>query len=168
MHNQHTLHLTDQQYQLAVSLLTFTEMDVTDAALIEAMTDEGIRQYPAEKLVEQRARFYNKFPTNDPLFDRLSDLTLNPAFINTDASIKSLFGDFMTDTLAKDVLNGLSFKLNEQINVSPEKHFTVVDVSLSVNPVSGDVNVNLTVNYVFGDKSGTDVINSRQLKEFLK
>lgn len=74
----------------------------------------------------------------------------------------------MTHTLAKDVLYGLSFKLNEQINVSPEKYFTVVDVGLSVNPVSGDVNVNLTVNYVYGDKTGTDVINARQLKEFLK
>lgn len=74
----------------------------------------------------------------------------------------------MTPILANDVLNGQPFKLNQQINVSPEKHFTVVDVALSVNPVSGDVNVNLTVNYVYGDKTGTDVINARQLKEFLK
>lgn len=77
MHTQHTLHLTDKQYKLAVALLTFTAMDVSDSALVETMTAEGIRQYPAEKLVEQRARFYNEAPVinaADPLYGCLASL----------------------------------------------------------------------------------------------
>lgn len=69
---------------------------------------------------------------------------------------------------ASDVLNGVKFNLNERINVSPAKHFTVVDANLSINPVSGDVNVYLTIDYVNGEHSGTDIIHARQLKEFLK
>jgi hypothetical protein len=60
MHTQHTLHLTDKQYKLAVVLLTFSEPAVQDSTLIEVMVSEGIRQYPAEKLVEQRAQFYTE------------------------------------------------------------------------------------------------------------
>lgn len=74
----------------------------------------------------------------------------------------------MTLILANDVLNGHPLKLKQQVNVSPDKHFTVVDIELSVSPVSGDVSVYLTIDYVFGDKTGTDVIDSRQLKGFLK
>lgn len=60
MHTQNTLHLTDKQYKLAVVLLTFSEPAVQDSTLIEVMVSEGIRQYPAEKLVEQRAKFYTE------------------------------------------------------------------------------------------------------------
>lgn len=65
MHTQHTLHLTDKQYKLAVVLLTFSEPAVQDSTLIEVMVSEGIRQYPAERLVEQRAKFYNEMPVID-------------------------------------------------------------------------------------------------------
>jgi len=74
----------------------------------------------------------------------------------------------MSNLSAKDVLNGTKFKLHQQVEVAPDKKFTVVDVSISVNPVSGEVNIQLTVDYVFGDKTGTDVVKSTQLKEFLK
>lgn len=74
----------------------------------------------------------------------------------------------MTDVTANDVLNGVKFKLHERVNVSTHKHFTVVDASLSVNPVSGDVNVSLTIDYVNGQHTGTDIINASQLKGFLK
>lgn len=74
----------------------------------------------------------------------------------------------MINLSAKDVLNGVKFALNEKVTVSPTKNFTVVDAAFSVNPVSGDVNVSLTVDYVYGDSTGTDVINASQLKEFLK
>lgn len=74
----------------------------------------------------------------------------------------------MTNLSANDVLNGVKFKLNEKVTVSPTKHFTVVDAAFSVNPVSGDVNVYLTVDYVYGNSTGTDIINASQLKGFLK
>jgi hypothetical protein len=74
----------------------------------------------------------------------------------------------MSNVTANDVRNGVKFKLHERVNVSTHKHFTVVDASLSVNPVSGDVNVSLTIDYVNGEHTGTDIINANQLKEFLK
>jgi hypothetical protein len=74
----------------------------------------------------------------------------------------------MSNVSAKDVLNGVKFNLHQKIEVTPSKSFTVVDAALSVNPVSGDVNVSLTVDYVNGEHTGTDVINASQLKEFLK
>jgi len=63
---------------------------------------------------------------------------------------------------------GVRFKLHQKIEVTPSKSFTVVDTAISVNPVSGDVNVSLTIDYVNGEHTGTDVINASQLKEFLK
>jgi hypothetical protein len=69
---------------------------------------------------------------------------------------------------ANNVLNGTKFKFHEKIEVTPTKHFTVVDAAIAINPVSGDVNVTLTIDYVNGNHSGIDVINASQLKEFLK
>lgn len=74
----------------------------------------------------------------------------------------------MRNVSANSVLNGVQFNLNQKIEVTPTKHFTVVDASISVNPVSGDVNVSLTIQYVDGNHSGIDIINAAQLKEFLK
>lgn len=82
MHTQHTLHLTDKQYKLAVILLTFSEPAVQNSTLIEVMVSEGIRQYPAEKLVEQRAKFYNEMPVideADPVHGCLSSLVQRAA-----------------------------------------------------------------------------------------
>lgn len=74
----------------------------------------------------------------------------------------------MNNVSAKDVLNGVIFKLHQKIEVTPSKNFTVVDTAISVNPVSGDVNVLLSIDYVNGEHTGTDVIKASQLKEFLK
>jgi len=77
MHTQNTLHLTDKQYKLAAVLLTTSEPAISDATLIEVMVREGIRQYPAEQMVEQRARFYSETQMIDedhPLHNMVSTL----------------------------------------------------------------------------------------------
>jgi hypothetical protein len=77
MHTQNTLHLTDKQYKLAVVLLTTAEPAISNATLVDVMVSEGIRQYPAEQMVEQRARFYSETQMIDedhPLHDMVSTL----------------------------------------------------------------------------------------------
>lgn len=93
MHTQHTLHLTDKQYNRVVELLTCVSMEVSDTDLVGIMTSEGIRQYPAEKMVEQRARFYHKFPIakvhdadHDPVFEHWSFLAMNHTLLNISSS----------------------------------------------------------------------------------
>lgn len=82
MHTQHTLHLTDKQYKLAAVLLSTSEPSVSNDTLVEVMVREGIRQYPAEKLVEQRARFYSETQMIDedhPLHEMVSTLVAQKA-----------------------------------------------------------------------------------------
>jgi hypothetical protein len=50
--------------------------------LVEVMVSEGIRQYPAEKMVEQRAQFYTETQMIDeehPLHDMVSTLVAQKA-----------------------------------------------------------------------------------------
>lgn len=82
MHTQNTLHLTDKQYKLAAVLLSAAEPAISNATLVEVMVREGIRQYPAEKLVEQRAQFYTETQMIDedhPLHEMVSTLVAQKA-----------------------------------------------------------------------------------------
>lgn len=65
MHTQNTLHLTDKQYDLAVMLMTFSNPSISDDVVVKLMVREGIRQYPAEQLIQQRAKFQNDAPLLD-------------------------------------------------------------------------------------------------------
>lgn len=58
MHTQRSLHLSDAQFSLIESVLTHTGPETPDDVVVEALVKEGIRRYPAEKMVEQRARFH--------------------------------------------------------------------------------------------------------------
>lgn len=58
MHTQRTLHLSDAQFAIIDSLLTHTGPETSDEVLVEVLVKEGIRRYPAEKMVEQRAQFH--------------------------------------------------------------------------------------------------------------
>lgn len=53
MHNQHTLHLTNAEFNQVTQVLASDNGSVPDHILINQMVASGIRQYPAEKLVSQ-------------------------------------------------------------------------------------------------------------------
>lgn len=52
MHTQNTLHLSDSQYQEAISIIQQCS-DFEKNAVVDILVNNGIRQYPAEILVSQ-------------------------------------------------------------------------------------------------------------------
>lgn len=53
MHTQHTLHMTNTEFNLAQDILSLDSGITTASVLIEVMIDNGIREYPAQVLVRQ-------------------------------------------------------------------------------------------------------------------
>lgn len=53
MHTQHTLHMTNTEFNLAQDILSLDRGITTASVLIEVMIDNGIREYPAQVLVRQ-------------------------------------------------------------------------------------------------------------------
>lgn len=73
----------------------------------------------------------------------------------------------MTTFSSISVLNGHSLKVNDCVQVSATKRFTIVDTEIRYNPVSSDFEVIFVVNYVNGNDVGTDRVTSLQLKNLL-
>lgn len=66
------------------------------------------------------------------------------------------------------VLNGHSLKVNDSVQISSTKYFTIIDAELRYNPVSQDFDVIFVVNYVNGDDIGTDRVSIHNLRHLLE
>lgn len=59
MHTQNTLHLTDAEFKFAIDTISSGNQSQS-SAVIDKLVAQGIRRYPAEKLVEQ---YHNQLET---------------------------------------------------------------------------------------------------------
>lgn len=59
MHTRNTLHLNDQQLDLIETILSTTQLDITDDFVVEQLVNEGIMRYPAEQVIQYRKFYLN-------------------------------------------------------------------------------------------------------------
>ncbi len=52
MHTQNTLHLSDNQFSVALRIIE-ENSNFEPAIVVDILVENGIRQYPAQKLVQQ-------------------------------------------------------------------------------------------------------------------